>query len=204
MRGLIGYLRRHHWGMLATFIALGGTAYAAAALPPNSVGTRQLQRGAVTLEKINRSARTDGYYAPVGSGPGEGGASVTVPPGDYIAFGGCTAWQTKTDSQSDTVPALGMARGILTDHPEEIATGAITGSVTYASVPNLGETSLFGAKEGSASLANGTAFSFPRGGTIAEVCGEASAGHGFGASDWPLSFSNGFVTAIRVGTLNGR
>jgi hypothetical protein len=59
MRGLIGYLRQHHWGMLATFIALSGTAYASGALPlpPNSVGTRQLRDGAVTLGKIRPSAQ---------------------------------------------------------------------------------------------------------------------------------------------------
>ncbi len=50
------YIGQHHWGMLATFIALGGTAYAASSLPANSVGTRQLRRGAVTLTKISPSA----------------------------------------------------------------------------------------------------------------------------------------------------
>jgi hypothetical protein len=43
--------------MLATFIALGGTAYAASALPSNSVGTSQIKRDAVTLAKINPRAR---------------------------------------------------------------------------------------------------------------------------------------------------
>ena len=54
---LARYLGRHHWGIAATFIALGGTAYAATALPPNSVGTTQLRAGAVTLSKIGSGAR---------------------------------------------------------------------------------------------------------------------------------------------------
>lgn len=58
MRRLGRYLARHHWGIAATFIALGGTAYASSELPPNSVGATQLQHGAVTLTKINQSART--------------------------------------------------------------------------------------------------------------------------------------------------
>jgi hypothetical protein len=58
MRRLGCYLARHHWGIVATFIALGGTAYASSELPANSVGTAQLQRGAVTLTKISQSART--------------------------------------------------------------------------------------------------------------------------------------------------
>jgi hypothetical protein len=36
------YLRRHHLGLLALFIALSGTAYAAT-LPKDSVGTRQVK-----------------------------------------------------------------------------------------------------------------------------------------------------------------
>lgn len=61
------YLRRHHVGLLALFLALGGTSYAAAALPRNSVGPQQLRpnavrtsdikAGAVTLAKIRPSAR---------------------------------------------------------------------------------------------------------------------------------------------------
>ncbi len=38
--------------LLALFVALGGTAYAAVSLPAGSVGTAQLQKGAVTSGKI--------------------------------------------------------------------------------------------------------------------------------------------------------
>ena len=38
--------------VLALFIALGGGAYAAAVLPRNSVGPRQLQKGSVTSAKV--------------------------------------------------------------------------------------------------------------------------------------------------------
>jgi hypothetical protein len=49
---LVRYLARHHWGILAAFIALGGTAYASGVLPPNSVGTLQIRNGAVTASKV--------------------------------------------------------------------------------------------------------------------------------------------------------
>jgi hypothetical protein len=53
--GLVAYLRRHHIGLLALFIALSGTAYAAT-LPRNSVGGPQLKDNAVTSPKVkNRS-----------------------------------------------------------------------------------------------------------------------------------------------------
>jgi hypothetical protein len=51
------YLRRHHVGMLALFLALSGTAYAAT-LPRNSVGTVQLKRNAVTAQKVKKNAVT--------------------------------------------------------------------------------------------------------------------------------------------------
>jgi hypothetical protein len=38
--------------LIALFVALGGTSYAALSLPPNSVGTRQLKNGAVTSKKV--------------------------------------------------------------------------------------------------------------------------------------------------------
>jgi hypothetical protein len=45
-------------GVVALFVALGGTSYAAVvSLPKNSVGTAQLKSGAVTAGKINASAR---------------------------------------------------------------------------------------------------------------------------------------------------
>jgi Collagen triple helix repeat (20 copies) len=48
---VVSYVRRHHLGLLALFVALSGTAYAAT-LPRNSVGTAQLKRNAVTSAKV--------------------------------------------------------------------------------------------------------------------------------------------------------
>jgi Collagen triple helix repeat (20 copies) len=48
----LNYLRRHHLALLALFIALGGTSYAAVSLPRNSVGTSQLKASAVTSAKV--------------------------------------------------------------------------------------------------------------------------------------------------------
>jgi hypothetical protein len=43
--------------LIALFVALGGSAYAASSLPKNSVGTKQLKNNAVTEKKIAKSAR---------------------------------------------------------------------------------------------------------------------------------------------------
>src|SRR5512132_4590299 len=59
-RGFGRFLRRNTIALLALFIALSGTTYAAAtALAPNSVGTAQLKNGAVTSPKIKKSAVTN-------------------------------------------------------------------------------------------------------------------------------------------------
>ncbi|MEA2291885.1 MAG: hypothetical protein QOF17_905 [Solirubrobacteraceae bacterium] len=52
MARLISYLRRHHVALLALFIALGGTSYAAVKLPKGSVGAKQLQENAVVSAKV--------------------------------------------------------------------------------------------------------------------------------------------------------
>jgi len=44
--------------LIALFVALGGTAYAATSLPNNSVGTKQLKKNAVTAPKIKNHAVT--------------------------------------------------------------------------------------------------------------------------------------------------
>jgi len=56
MKKAIGHLRSNAIAYLALFVALGGTGYAAVSIPRNSVGTRQLRNGAVTIKKLaNRS-----------------------------------------------------------------------------------------------------------------------------------------------------
>jgi hypothetical protein len=42
---------------LALFIALGGTSYAAITLPANSVSTKQIKKGAVTLNRLSSGAQ---------------------------------------------------------------------------------------------------------------------------------------------------
>jgi hypothetical protein len=67
---LISYVRRHHLGMLALFVALSGTAYAAT-LPRNSVGTAQLKRNAVTSAKVKPGSllRSDFRRGQLPAGP---------------------------------------------------------------------------------------------------------------------------------------
>ncbi len=50
------YVRRHHWGLIATFIALGGTAYAATEIKRNSIKTKHIAKGAVAANKLKKDA----------------------------------------------------------------------------------------------------------------------------------------------------
>jgi hypothetical protein len=94
---------------IAVFIALGGASYAAIKLPKNSVGTKQLKKGAVTPAKLSPAAKSRlvGSIGPAGptgpkGDPGPRGPSnayyatnndesfhaktisLNVPPGDYV------------------------------------------------------------------------------------------------------------------------
>jgi hypothetical protein len=63
---------------MALFIALGGVAVAAG-LPRNSVGPKQLKRGAVTAAKIRKGAVIAGKLSPNSVGPGNiGNGAVTT------------------------------------------------------------------------------------------------------------------------------
>ena len=74
---------------LALFFALGGTSYAVAQLPANSVGTKQLRTNAVTLIKINAKTRKalDGQRGPRGpkGDTGAPGSNATI---NGVAAGG--------------------------------------------------------------------------------------------------------------------
>ena len=63
---------------IALFVALGGAAVAAG-LPKNSVGTKQIKRGAVNAAKLKRGAVTAGKIAPGAVVAGKLGANAVLP-----------------------------------------------------------------------------------------------------------------------------
>jgi hypothetical protein len=52
VKRLVRTLRSQSIGVLALFVALGGTGYAAISIPAGSIGTRALRNGAVTTNKL--------------------------------------------------------------------------------------------------------------------------------------------------------
>jgi hypothetical protein len=61
---MLTYVRRHHLALIALFIALGGTSYAAVKLPRNSVGSAQLKRNAVTGAKVKHGSLLAADFKP--------------------------------------------------------------------------------------------------------------------------------------------
>ena len=64
MAGAWSYVRRHHLALIALFVALGGTSYAAISLPRNSVGHKQIRKGAVRSSELRARAVTPSKLHP--------------------------------------------------------------------------------------------------------------------------------------------
>ena len=83
---LVRYVARHHLALLALFIALGGTSYAAMRLPANSVTTREVKNHSLLAKDLKRGQLTGARGRPGAPGPrgvtGKGG-----PVGDSGAKG---------------------------------------------------------------------------------------------------------------------
>jgi hypothetical protein len=85
-RRIGAYMRRHHLALLALFVALGGTSYAAVRVPANSVGPKQLEANAVTSAKVRDHSLLARDFAadslPAGPAGATGDAGPQGPKGD--------------------------------------------------------------------------------------------------------------------------
>lgn len=136
------------------------------------------------------------YYASRSTSPTDR-VSVRVPPGDYVATGGCTARATAPEGQAS--PQFSYAQSVL-------STGALVGKpaakffLSEASVPDTGQlldTPPSPTFYGSSALSTSGGFALPNGGTITEAC----------ARDEPLNnietdFSALSLVVTRVDQLN--
>jgi hypothetical protein len=118
---------------IALFVALGGAAVAAG-LPKNSVGKRQIKRGAVTAAKLKRGAVTSGKIAPQAVIAGKLGANSVLP----VNLGnGIIGTEKIADG---AVLASKIKNGVVTAN--KLTNGAITttklgdGAVTSAKLDN--------------------------------------------------------------------
>jgi hypothetical protein len=114
---------------IALFVALGGAAVAAG-LPKNSVGPKQLKRGAVTAKALRKAAVTSPKLAPKSVTVGKLGPSSVLP--GNIVDGGVTTNKIATNA----VIAKSIKNGVITTN--KLANEAVTaaklgkGSVTLS------------------------------------------------------------------------
>jgi hypothetical protein len=102
---------------LALFVALGGVSYAATQLPANSVGSKQLKKGAVTPVKLSGAAR-ETLTGPLGQ-KGEPGPRGEAGPATGAAGGALTgsypdpslAPGAVTPAAIGTIPAAALRQG---------------------------------------------------------------------------------------------
>jgi hypothetical protein len=128
---------------IALFIALGGAAVAAG-LPKNSVGSKQLKRGAVTAAKLKKAAVTSAKLAPKSVIAGKLGPNAVLPgnigngaiTSDKIGAGAVIANSIKNNA---VTTAKLNSKAVTTD---KLAAGSVTnpilanGSVTPAKLSN--------------------------------------------------------------------
>ncbi len=143
------YLRRNHLGLLALFVALGGTSYAAVKFPNNSVGTAQIKTNGVGSSEIKSNSITspkvkDGSLlakdfkagqlpaGPKGDKGDTGSQGLQGIQGPAGAFGAITV--ERVDA---AVPDTGVATGIIATCPA--GTKAIGGgaSLEASSAPDI-------------------------------------------------------------------
>ena len=132
-RGLLRFLRGNTIALLALFIALGGTTYAATALPKNSVGPKQLKKNAVTNPKIAGNAVTGAKIANntvKGADVLESSLGIVPSATNALQLGGVAAsgylknGAAAGGALSGTYPSPGLADNSVTT--STIAAGAVT------------------------------------------------------------------------------
>lgn len=114
---------------MALFIALGGIAVAAG-LPKNSVGKKQLKRGAVTAKALARNAVTYGKIARGAVGPGKLGANAVGP--SNIGNGAVTSAKIG----GGAVIAASIRNGVVTTN--KLQNNAVTNAKLGANAVNTG------------------------------------------------------------------
>jgi hypothetical protein len=181
--------------LAALSVALGGAAYAAinattgqqgviVACANRHTGVLRLANNSRNCRRSDREVSWDsGQHAYFASSGGDIGdpqdlshrVSVRVPPGTYLASGGCTAWNPTPPNN----PPLAFAQADATVSSSAPTTPNNPGGGATASVPNQGEGYLFAHRvqeAGSASLSDQADFSLPRGGVITQECNGSVVG----------------------------
>jgi len=97
--------------LIALFVALGGTSYAAIHLPKNSVGAKQLKKNSVTGTKIKNGAvtkakiNTSGLTVPNATNATNAAVAASLPGAKYVVSASVSNPATSQNTGTVTCPA---------------------------------------------------------------------------------------------------
>jgi hypothetical protein len=135
------FARRHCIALVALFIALGGSSYAAVKLPRNSVGSKQIKAGAVKESKLAASVRrklNTGGTGPTGprgaTGPaGAKGDTVVGPTGPKGDDG--PAGPAGDRGPTGPISPTDVYTAIVAPDPQNPAQDSVTARIAPVGVP---------------------------------------------------------------------
>lgn len=191
---------------LALFLALGGGAYAAIALPANSVGAKQLKNHAVTPAKLSRKSRAllkkgrRGPTGPRGATGAAGTAGIPGPTGPSDVYAAGTAFlaslpASATSLGDTTVPAgsyLLQAKVTLDSSAASDAECTLGGPFGSSIIWDQGETKHSASSDDVLSLLGVATFTAPQ---VVELSCRTLSG--------TVLADDARVTAVKVGALHG-
>jgi hypothetical protein len=146
---MLDYLRRNHVGLLALFVALGGTSYAAIKLPPNSVTSKQVKNAslrAVDFKKGQLPRGATGLTGLPGAAGSKGDAGGKGDPGEKGAKGD-TGTQGPVGPTFASIGSMGGAAP--PDSPESMP------RVSTFTTPSAGKLMVFGRETRTVTCDNG-------------------------------------------------
>lgn len=214
--------------VVALCVALGGTGYALTrsssgqqvihACVNNKTGAVRIVGGhracqrrhrgfpgehALAWDKTGPGGLGDAYFSQSGTGL-QDVAEVTVPPGHYIASGGCAGFRQRSDP-NETAAEFGEMQGTLTSKGTPGNPYEGPSYTTFASVPDQGENGASAGGvdgSGSATLSNAGDFSTAYPTQIMEICEQKPSVTGRYQSTYDVRIASQWVDAIRVSSVH--
>ena len=202
MRNVLGKLTYANvMATVAVFIALGGLGYAATQLPRNSVGAKQLKKGAVTPKKLSTASKKtlEGPRGPKGERGAKGEAGERGAPGPSTVYAGFNDGpiglvEPPIPMLSIPVPAGAYAIQAKANPFTQGGSNLVQCRLDAGSDFDIGEVEITLESTGATTIALQVVHVFPAAGSVTITCTSEGGGAG-------LAVKNLKITAIQVGSI---